>query len=190
MWEDGIFTTITCPEVPQNNSHYFHQTRVKHNPQCPSTTTQPGPLDQVSVCTYMYIDKRSKRRKQNKNCCMQVPSNRPLRFLHLKFHATLHKYEYGLHSTYEHLQTTKLFKKSLFKIPSHQYYCIKKKQQPPLDTFSPSSNDGSSLLLDTINRVTRFSPIPSYFLPCVVRPIFANPTIFLGSSLSLSLLAR
>ena len=39
MWEDGIFTTITCPEVPQNNSHYFHQTRVKHNPQCPSTTT-------------------------------------------------------------------------------------------------------------------------------------------------------
>ena len=26
MWEDGIFTTITCPEVPQNNSHYFHQT--------------------------------------------------------------------------------------------------------------------------------------------------------------------
>ena len=24
MWEDGIFTTITCPEVPQNNSHYFH----------------------------------------------------------------------------------------------------------------------------------------------------------------------
>ena len=119
---------------------------------------------------------------------MQVPSNRPLRFLHLKFHATLHKYEYGLHSTYEHLQTTKLFKKSLFKIPYHQYYCIKKKQQPPLDTFSPSSNDGSSLLLDTINRVTRFSPIPSYFLPCVVRPIFANPTIFLGSSLSLFLL--
>ena len=71
---------------------------------------------------------------------MQVPSNRPLRFLHLKFHATLHtKYEYGLHSTYEHLQTTKLFKKSLFKIPYHQYYCIKKSSSRHQIHFPPAA---------------------------------------------------
>ena len=40
MWEDGIFTTITCPEVPQNKGHYFHPTGLlTSNPPCPSTNS-------------------------------------------------------------------------------------------------------------------------------------------------------
>ena len=187
MWEDGIFTAITCPEVPQNNSHYFHQTRVKHNPQCPSTTTQPGPLDQVSVCTYMYIDKRSKRRKQNKNCCMQVPSNRPLRFLHLKFHATLHNYEYGLHMNICRQQS--YLKESIFKIPYHQYYCIKKSSSRHQIHFPPAAT--TEVLCSWIQLIELLDFLR--FLPTFYRVQFDQYLPirqFSWALLSLSLLAR